>query len=126
MAAFALPAISGGDAAAAEEPLAIPGPYRGRVVQVSHSTSVVDGAVRRDAVRTMMERGMRALTGAPDEAAAWKRFFKRGDVVGVKVCPVGYPRAITQPETILEVFRGLNLAGVPNEDIVLFNRYELE
>jgi hypothetical protein len=107
-------------------PLALPGPYRGRVIEVLHPGSVVEGKVRREAVRGMMQRGLVALTGAPDEAAAWKRFFGPGDVVGIKVCPVGRPRSISQPETVLEVIRGLNLAGVPNRDIILFNRYENE
>jgi hypothetical protein len=69
---------------------------------------------------------MRELTGARDETAAWKRFFSPADVVGVKVCPVGRPLSISQPETVLEVIRGLNLAGVPNERIVVFNRYKDE
>jgi len=54
---------------------------------------------------------------------AWKQFFAPGDRVAVKVCPVGKPRAISQPETLLEVVRGLNLAGVPNRNIILFDRY---
>ncbi len=126
LAAMAMPVTCAADTRDSAAPYALPGRYRSRVVQVTHPGSVVDGAVQRDAVRGMMERGMRALTGAPDEAAAWKRFFKPGDVVGVKVAPVGYPHAISQPETLLEVFRCLNLAGIPNTDIVLFNRYEEE
>jgi hypothetical protein len=66
------------------------------------------------------------LTGAPDETVAWKMFFGPEDVVGVKLCAVGKPLAVTQPETLREVFRGLNLAGVPNRNIILFNRYEDE
>jgi hypothetical protein len=104
----------------------LPGPYRGRVVEVHHSGSVLRGKVERDVVRAQMARGMRELTGAKDEASAWKRFFNPKDVVGVKVCPVGRPLSISQPETILEVIRGLNLAGVPNERIVVFNRYRDE
>jgi len=69
---------------------------------------------------------MRELTGEKEEAAAWKRFFTPDDVVGIKVCPVGRPRSISQPETLLEVIRGLNLAGVKNTQIVLFNRYKDE
>ena len=33
-------------------------------------------------------------TGAPDSTAAWKMFFEPGDVVGVKVNPVGKPKAM--------------------------------
>lgn len=105
---------------------ALPGPYRGRVVEVYHPGSVVEGKVRKTAVREMIQRGLTALTGTANETAAWRRFFSPGDVVGIKVCPVGKPKAISQPETILEVIRGLNLAGVNNRDILLFNRYEQE
>ena len=105
---------------------ALPGPYRGKVVEVHHPGAVVDGKVRQTAVREMIQRGLIALTGTSNEVAAWKRFFSPGDVVGIKVCPVGRPKAISQPETILEVIRGLNLAGVSLRNILLFNRYELE
>lgn len=104
----------------------IPGPFRGKVVEVRHPGSVVEGKVARDPVEAMVTRGMVELTGAADEAAAWKRFFGPGDVVGIKISPVGRPRSISQPETILAVIRGLNLAGVPNRNILIVNRYEQE
>src|SRR5437868_5641885 len=102
---------------------AMPGPYRGRVVEVSHRDSVVKSQVNTDAVRKMMQRGMCALTGEKEEALAWKKFVGPKDVVGVKICTVGEPAAISQPETVAEVVRGLMLAGVKVENIVLFNRY---
>src|SRR5258705_9521599 len=74
----------------------------------------------------MRSAGMKEITGGPAEWVAWKRFFKPGDTVGIKVSPVGRPLAISQPETIAEIIRGLNLAGVKNEDIIVFNRYESE
>jgi uncharacterized protein (DUF362 family) len=105
---------------------AMPGPFRGRVVEVGHTESVRHGQVNQTAIRRMMARGMQELTGAKEEGAAWARFFKPKDVVGVKVCTVGRPKAISHPETVVEVIRGLNLAGVPNERIIVFNRYQDE
>src|SRR5438270_3264661 len=107
-------------------PLLMPGPCRGTVIEIGHPGSVERHKVNRDAVRKMMSRGMKELAGAPDESSAWKRFFKPHEIVGIKVSPVGKPIAISQPETILEVIRGLNLAGVKNENIIVFNRYEGE
>jgi hypothetical protein len=104
----------------------IPGPFRGRVVEVQHPGSVAAGKVDREAVAAMVTRGMVALTGAADAAAAWKRFFGPADVVGIKISPVGRPLSVSQPETILAVIQGLNLAGVPNRNILLINRYEQE
>ena len=123
-AAMALPAFSQADEKARS--ILLPGPYRGKVVEVKRADSVENGKINRDAVRAMMERGMRELTGAKDEAEAWKRFFKPGDIVGIKPCLVGLPKAISQHETFLEVIRGLNLAGVPNKNIVIINRYKEE
>src|ERR1051325_7044447 len=94
----------------------LPGPYRGKVVEVFHPDAVAQGRINADAVRSMVSRGMCELTGAKDEAAAWKRFFQPGDVVAVKGSGVGKPLSISQHETLREVFRGLSLAGVRNED----------
>jgi uncharacterized protein (DUF362 family) len=107
-------------------PLLMPGPFRGKVVDVTRPDSVENLKINQDAVRAMMTCGLLELTGAKDEAAAWKRFFKPTDVVGIKVSPVGFPHAISQPETLLEIVRGLNLAGVDNSRIIYFNRYEDE
>lgn len=129
-AAASLPVVHSGRAATAQEgslpPLLFPGPYRGKVVEVQHLGSVSKGVVDREVVRSMMTCGMLDLTGVRSEADAWRRFFKPTEIVGIKVSPVGYPHAISQPETILEIIRGLNMAGLPNRNIIVFNRYEDE
>lgn len=102
---------------------ALPGPYRGRVVEVFHPKSVVGERVERPAVREMLAAGMTRLTGEKEEKAAWTRFFAPGDRVGIKVCPVGKPRSISQFETVLEIIRSLNNLGIPNDRIVVFDRY---
>src|SRR5687767_8466311 len=112
-AALALPMHSPDDKQ--DKKFLLPGPYRGKVIEVRRADSVEKGKINRDAVRAMMERGMCELTGAKDEAGAWKRFFKPGDVVGIKPCLVGLPTAFSQHETFLEIIRCLNLAGVPNK-----------
>ncbi len=104
----------------------MPGAYRGRVVEVMHPGSVKESKVQSEPVQQMVTRGICELTGSKEEASAWKKLFKPSDIVGVKVSPVGRPLSISQPETLLAIFKGLNLAGVPNENIVLFNRYEEE
>src|SRR5439155_26381073 len=69
----------------------LPGPFPGLVVGVEHPGSIVSGKYQAESVRKMMERGMTALTGAPSWAEAWRSFFEKGDVVGIKVSPVGGP-----------------------------------
>jgi uncharacterized protein (DUF362 family) len=118
---------------------AMPGPFPGRVIEVHHPGSVrPDHTISADAVKPMMDRGMCALTGADAPSEAWKRFFERGDVVGIKVNPVGRKPnpgegrrsqsvgAISSPEVLLEVVRGLKSAGVKPQDIIVFERYAEE
>lgn len=104
-------------------PLGIPGPYPGRVIEVHHPGSVVQSKVQREPVRDMVKRGMSELTGAPGDVDAWRGFFEPGDVVGVKVNPVGQPHSISSHELVHEVVAGLKSAGVKPKDIIVFDRY---
>ena len=108
---------------AAASKLAMPGLYRGRVVAVSHRGSIVSGIYQEAAVRETMRRGMSELTGAPDTAAAWKQFVEPGDVVGIKVNPVGQPHVISDATVLREIIAGLRSAGIPAKDIVVYDRY---
>ena len=124
-AAETAPAQAGAGSAREAKPdaLRMPGPFRGQVVEVAHPGSVVDGRVNREAVREMVRRGMLELTGEQDAASAWRRFFAKGDVVGIKVNPVGNPHVISNHALVLEIIDGLRQAGLPAEDILVFDRY---
>lgn len=135
----ALAAFSGATKEVPRPAAAMPGPFPGRVIEVRHPGAVrPDNTIRADAVKAMMHRGMCTLTGAPHPHDAWKRFFERGDVVGIKVNPVGRkPKAnesrvaravgsISSPEVLLEVVQGLQAAGVRPRDIIVFERYANE
>ena len=50
--------------------LGIPGSFPGRVVEVAHIESVVNGELRREPVREMVARGMMELTGAIDNVTS--------------------------------------------------------
>lgn len=110
--------------AAETSKLGIPGPYPGRVVSVSHPASIVSGRYQREPVRQMMRKGMMALTGAETPAEAWRVFFSPGDVVGVKLNPVGAPHVISAPEVFLEILDGLKMAGIKSADVVAYDRYK--
>ncbi len=103
--------------------LAMPGPYRGRVVAVENPAVLVSGQYQAEEVRRMMRLGMKELTGADGWADGWKRFFEPGDVVGIKVNPVGQPRVISDATVVREIIAGLEAAGVERRDIVVYDRY---
>ena len=104
----------------------IPGPFPGRVVEVAQPDSIIAGRYNRDGVRDAMRKGMVELTGAPSWQEAWRCFFQPGDVVGLKLNPVGRPAVISAPEVVLEIIEGLKAAGVKPQDIVAYDRYKAE
>jgi uncharacterized protein (DUF362 family) len=105
--------------------LAMPGPYRGRVVAVEHSGSIDGGKYQAEPVRAMMRRGMSELTDG-EWVEAWRQFVSPGDVVGIKVNPVGAPHVISAPEVLREIIAGLEAAGIKRGDIVVYDRYRYE
>lgn len=111
---------------AATSKLGIPGPYPGRVVEVHHPGCISSGVYQAEPVKAMMRKGMMELTGAPAWEDAWKVFVERGDVVGIKVSPVGGPTLSSDALVLNEIIDGIKAAGVPPSDIVVFNRYAQE
>ncbi len=112
--------------AGAKPALGIPGPYPGRVVAVSHPGPFVSGAYQAEPVQTMMRRGMTELTGAPGWVDAWRVFFEPGDVVAIKVSPVGGRRLCSDALVLNQVIDGLKQVGVKPGDIFVYSRYRRE
>jgi uncharacterized protein DUF362 len=104
----------------------MPGPYPGRVVSVTSAKSVdiATGAANDEAVREMMARGMRTLTGAATTPDAWRRFFEPADRIGIKVNCGGFPNCISAYEIVGEVVRQLTGIGVPVSQIYVYERFQ--
>jgi uncharacterized protein (DUF362 family) len=106
--------------------LSVPGPYPGRVIEVHNPKMIRDGVKNREAIDASVGQGLTALTGADDAVSAWRRFFEPGDVVGIKMNPVGNPLANTSSELMLAVIAGLKSAGIKPRDMIVFERYRDE
>src|SRR5436305_4140187 len=104
----------------------ITGPYPGRVVEIDHPGCILNGRYQKEPVQNMIRRGMQELTGAPDWQDAWRSFFQKGDVVGIKVSPVGGPHLCSDRLVMASILEGLGAAGVPLRDVIVFNRYRGE
>jgi uncharacterized protein DUF362 len=104
----------------------MPGPYPGRVVAVENPGCITSGVYQPEPVRQMVERGMKELTGAPTAQGAWRSLFQKGDVVGIKVSPVGGPHLCSDASVLHAIFDGLNQAGVSDANIIVFSRYREE
>jgi hypothetical protein len=103
--------------------LGMPGLYPGRVVAVQDPGVLVSGRYQAEVVQRMLRRGMQELTGADGWADAWRQFFEPGDIVGIKVNPVGQPLVISDATVLREIIAGLESAGVKRRDIVVYDRY---
>lgn len=129
---FVLSSVAGGlltatySRAAASSTPGIPGPFPGRVIAVERPGLVIQRKYQREAVRQALNKGMMELTGAPSPVQAWRFFFEPGDVVGLKLNPVGRPFVMSSPEVVLEIIDGLKSAGVQTKNVVAYDRYRRE
>lgn len=109
---------------ASEHP-GMPGTYPGKVVR-THSDKSIDSSTSKvdvPTVRTMMSRGMCALTGEKTERDAWARFFNAQDVVGIKLNCSGAPNIRSAPEVVAAIVDNLVSLGVPPKNIYLYERF---
>lgn len=104
----------------------MPGPYPGRVIAVDHPGSIISSTYQPAVIRNMVQRGMQDLTQAPSWQDAWRTLFEKGDVVGIKVSPVGGPKLCSDASVLHAIIEGLNQAGVQNKEVIVFNRYREE
>jgi hypothetical protein len=124
-AAAAATALQSQSRAATSRP-GMPGPFPGRVVAVEHPGSIISNTYQAEPVRQMMRKGISELTGAPSWVDGWRTLFEKGDVVGIKVSPVGGRNLSSDALVLHEILAGLKDAGVPSGDILVFNRYREE
>ena len=82
----------------------------------------VDLSIASDVVK----RGILSLTGKKKPEQAWGCLFKPNDVVGIKVNALGGRPIATCPEVVEAIVYGLKLAGIPEENIVVWDRLTRE
>ncbi len=100
----------------------LPGRYPGKVVRVGTGRNPVGQKIDGARVAREVEAGMAALTGEKDMGKAWRQFAGPGDVVGLKVNPIGGSILSTKPEVVDAVIAGLLAAGVGRGNIVIWDR----
>lgn len=98
--------------------------FPGRVAEIFSPDVIAGGAFRQDLVDRMVERGMLELTGAANLADAWRLFVSPDDVVGLKVNTLSGPGCSTRREVVQAIIGGLKLAGVPETNIIIWDRFE--
>jgi uncharacterized protein DUF362 len=102
---------------------AIPGPFPGKVVQLTDPKSVAGGKFDLKVIGEMLKKGISGLTGK-NLKDSFNMFFTKSDIVGLKVNPVGPPLISTRLEVVEAVIKWLVDAGLPKKNIVIWDRFD--
>ncbi|HNW60148.1 MAG TPA: DUF362 domain-containing protein [bacterium] len=101
----------------------LPGPFPGRVVQVTDAGATREGRAQPEVVQAMFEKGLQNLTGTSLKKSG-KLFFNKQDVVGIKVNPVGPGVIATHLELVDAVIGWLTRCGLKRDHIVIWDRFD--
>lgn len=98
-----------------------------KVVRAYHAGVWSDNALVRNALRQMLDASITELTGLNDAQEAWASLFAPDERIAIKVNALRGP-CLTHVPLVMAVTECLQAAGVPGEQIVIFDRYtdELE
>lgn len=105
-------------------PLSIPG----KIVKVAKANTLQPNGLwpEQSAAKAMLERAMAELTGKSDLGAAFARFVHKDDRVAIKPNGIAGQKGATMAtnmELVLEIVRGVLAAGVPPENVVIYEQY---
>jgi len=96
---------------------------KSRVVQIRNTAAFTDGnTVDTTVVAKMITSAILHLTGTSTPDKAWKTLFTPDDVVGIKINALGGRQIATRPAVVDAVVAGLTTAGLPAENIIIWDR----
>ncbi len=104
----------------------MPGKYPSSVVKVDHENCITEDKPDQEAAYKMINSGMLALTGVESIKEAWSKFVKPGEVIGLKLNPVAGKMLSTSHAVTKAMIKHLVEAGIPKENIVLWDRREFQ
>lgn len=95
-----------------------------KVIEVSNENVWEDDTLNAEIVKNMIDSGMQELTKRKSAEDAWKDFVVPDDVVGIKVNPLAGPKLSTSRVVVDGIIAGLISAGVPENNIIIWDRFE--
>jgi uncharacterized protein (DUF362 family) len=85
-----------------------------------------DGDADRQKITAMLRRGLQQLTGSGNEQDALAGFLCPSDRVGVKINTIGGRKISTRPELALALSGLLAGAGLPEKNVIIWDRTNRE
>jgi len=93
------------------------------VLIVQDSRAISAYQPNNDIVQAMVDRGIIQFTGQTNLTASWLSLVSTNDVVGVKVYSNAGAISGTRPAVVAGVIHGLIAAGVPPNNIIIWDKY---
>jgi hypothetical protein len=97
-------------------------PHAARVVITTDPQATIAFQAQSEKVRALVNHGLLQLTQKTNVALAWKTFVSTNDVVGIKVYSTPGANSGTRPEVVAAVIEGLISAGVPTNQIIIWDK----
>jgi hypothetical protein len=104
----------------------MPGLHPGKVVAVHHPGCIANGLYQTEPIGEMVDRGLSRLLQTGSRAEALKKLVQPGERVGIKWNWTGTPYIVSSRQLLQSLVGGLNEAGIPNENIVVYDRYRAD
>lgn len=99
-----------------------PPPGSGRVVRVHLPGMRGKNFPHAAAAKTAVDKAVMTFASEAALGAAWKKFVKPEDRVGIKINVLGGKLAATNIEVVDAIVAGVKAAGVPEENILIFDQ----
>jgi uncharacterized protein (DUF362 family) len=74
----------------------------------------------------MVDKALTSLTGQDSVEAVWGSLFSKDDTVGIKVSCIAGATCSTRPELVERIIEGLKMAGVKENNIIIYERHDRE
>ncbi|MBU0983479.1 MAG: DUF362 domain-containing protein [candidate division Zixibacteria bacterium] len=101
----------------------LPGPFPGKVVQITDEKAMVDDKPQAEVVSRMFEAGLNRLTGKT-ATESFDMLLSKDDVIGIKVNPVGAGLISTRLELVDAIIAWLEANGVVRGNIIIWDRFD--
>lgn len=101
----------------------LPGAFPGKVVEIHNPEAMTEQKVDAEIVKQMFQSGIQKLTDQ-NLKKSFKRFFKKNDVVGIKVNPVGPGLISTRLELVDAIIDWLVENGIKKRNIIIWDRFD--
>lgn len=97
-----------------------------KIVRTRHTGAWDGEALAPNAIRQILDASITELTGLNDTTEAWKALFDPGERIAIKVNTIDGSQVWTHVPLVMALAQSLQDAGIPAEQIVIFDRLTSE